>query len=289
MTMHDDESIFSQSQQGATLSSYEPTLRQKTQAAIEDYLSSLGLNRSTARTTAIGITGSEAEEARLLGIGLADFTPLGFGFGAEEAARDFKKAESPVDYIAPSVELGLSAVEAFPLTKAITRPVIKFLSNISSKTKADVPVDLGRRKAITGLAVAPAVAAGAGALSKFPVEKVAKTPVDYSELRSSVYADFPNDLALLDTNKLKKYFESPKELFDWFDSGITENLLLPEPKKFLQEAGGDLEKANEKIMQEMEDLVGAVHFQSGDDFIGTEFFRENITEPLIEDLMKASK
>jgi len=49
------------------------------------------------------------------------------------------------------------------------------------------------------------------------------------------------------------------------------------------------EKANEKIMQEMEDLVGAVHFQSGDDFIGTEFFRENITEPLIEDLMKASK
>jgi hypothetical protein len=41
-------------------------------------------------------------------------------------------------------------------------------------------------------------------------------------------------------------------------------------------------------MQEIEDLVGDVDFQN-DDTLGTEFFRENITEPLIEDLTKAAE
>jgi len=69
---------------------------------------------------------------------------------------------------------------------------------------------------------------------------------------------------------------------------LIENLLLPEPKRFLDEAGGDLEKANDKIMQEIEDLVGDVDFQN-DDTLGIEFFKENITEPLIEDLTKAAE
>lgn len=285
-----------------TLQPYEPTMRENTRQAIVDFLSQYGgLSKFGARDIAEGVTGSTSSDARNpMGIGLMDFTPAGLVFGAQEAGRDFDKAESPTDYIAPTVGLGLSALEAFPLTKAITKPAAAFLSNLGRKTSSDIVqsagqevVDLSRRdvakKLGIGLAAAPVVAVGAGALSKLPVEKVAKTPVDYSDLVSSVRADFAAP-TLEDVNvfKLKNYFKSPKELFDWFDSGITENLFLPEPKRFLDEAGGDLEKANDKIMQEIEDLVGDVDFQN-DDTLGTEFFRENITEPLIEDLTKAAE
>jgi hypothetical protein len=274
---------------------YEPTMREKTEQVITDFLANtLGMNKFTARDTAEGITGSTSSDARNpLGIGLMDFTPAGLVFGGQEAARDFDKAETATDYIAPTIGLGLSALEAFPLTKALTKPVRGFLSNLGAKTVGQESVDLSRRdvakKLGIGLAAAPAVAVGAGALSKLPVEKVAKTPVDYSDLISSVRTDFAAP-TLEDVNvfKLKNYFKSPKELFDWFDSGITENLLLPEPKRFLDEAGGDLEKANDKIMQEIEDLVGDVDFQN-DDTLGIEFFKENITEPLIEDLTKAAE
>ena len=68
-----------------------------------------------------------------MGIGMADFTPLGLIFGGDEAIRDFKKADSAVDYIVPTVGMGLTAVEAFPLTKIMTKPVTSFLSNLSRK------------------------------------------------------------------------------------------------------------------------------------------------------------
>jgi hypothetical protein len=278
-----------------TLQPYEPTMRENTRQAIVDFLSQYGgLSKFGARDIAEGVTGSTSPDARNpMGIGLMDFTPAGLVFGAQEAGRDFDKAETATDYIAPTIGLGLSAVEAFPLTKAITKPAAAFLSNLGRKTAGQEVVDLSRRdvakKLGFGLAAAPAVAVGAGALSKLPIEKAVKTPVDYSDLISSVRKDFAAP-TLEDVNvfKLTNYFKSPKELFDWFDSGITENLLLPEPKRFLDEAGGDLEKANDKIMQEIEDLVGDVDFQN-DDTLGIEFFRENITEPLIEDLTKAAE
>ena len=278
-----------------TLTAYEPTMREKTQQAIANFLRDYGgLSNFDSYNMAEGVTGSTRPDARNpMGIGLMDFTPAGLVFGAQEAGREFDKAETATDYIAPTIGLGLSAVEAFPLTKALTKPVRGFLSNLGAKTVGQESVDLSRRdvakKLGIGLAAAPAVAVGAGALSKLPVEKVVKTPVDYSDLISSVRTDFAAP-TLEDVNvfKLKNYFKSPKELFDWFDSGITENLLLPEPKRFLDEAGGDLEKANDKIMQEIEDLVGDVDFQN-DDTLGIEFFKENITEPLIEDLTKAAE
>jgi len=274
---------------------YEPTMREKTQQAIANFLRDYGgLSNFDSYNMAEGVTGSTSPDARNpMGIGLMDFTPAGVVFSGQEAARDFDKAETATDYIAPTIGLGLSAVEAFPLTKAVTKPARSFLSNLGRKTAGQEAVDLSRRdvakKLGIGLVATPAVAIGAGALSKLPVEKVAKTPVDYSDLISSVRTDFAAP-TLEDVNvfKLKNYFKSPKELFDWFDSGITENLLLPEPKRFLDEAGGDLEKANDKIMQEIEDLVGDVDFQN-DDTLGIEFFRENITEPLIEDLTKAAE
>jgi len=118
-----------------TLQPYEPTMRENTRQAIVDFLSQYGgLSKFGARDIAEGVTGSTSPDARNpMGIGLMDFTPAGLVFGAQEAGRDFDKAESPTDYIAPTVGLGLSALEAFPLTKAITKPASAFLSNLGRK------------------------------------------------------------------------------------------------------------------------------------------------------------
>lgn len=284
-----------------TLTAYEPTMREKDRSALANFLQQYGgLSKFGARDIAEGVYGNAGPDPRnALGIGIADFIPMpslntglnmGLFYTGEEAFRDIGKAQTATDYIAPTIDLGLSAIEAFPFAKAVTKPVRGFLKNLGAKTVAQESVDPSRRDFAKKLGIGlPAVAVSAGALSKLPVEKALKTPVDYSDLMSSVRADFAAP-TLEDVNvfKLKNYFKSPKELFDWFDSGITENLFLPEPKRFLDEAGGDLEKANDKIMQEIEDLVGDVDFQN-DDTLGTEFFRENITEPLIEDLTKAAE
>ena len=114
---------------------YEPTMREKTRQAITNFLSQYGgLSKFGARDIAEGVTGSTSPDARNpMGIGLMDFTPAGLVFGAQEAGREFDKAETATDYIAPTIGLGLSALEAFPLTKAITKPAAAFLSNLGRK------------------------------------------------------------------------------------------------------------------------------------------------------------
>lgn len=104
-------------------------------------------------------------------LGILDFTPAGLVFAGQEAYREFGEAEKPTDYILPTVGLGLSGLEAYPLTKPLvstaTRPLRKFLSNLSSKTSE--PIDVGRRKVVGGIAATPIVA---GALSEIPLGKV---------------------------------------------------------------------------------------------------------------------
>lgn len=123
--------------------SYDPTMREQTQAAIADLLQSYGLAGSNyqAQKFSKKITGTMDEGAPLLGIGLMDFTPAGLVFAGEEIARDFSKAEGPVDYIAPVVGGALSALEAYPLTKAMVKPikapVVDFFDSFSKKLVAD--------------------------------------------------------------------------------------------------------------------------------------------------------
>lgn len=114
-----------------TLTAREPTMREKAVGALSNLI---GGDDSTMedRRLASAILGGD-ESATAMGIGMADFTPVGLIFGGDEAIRDFKKADSAVDYIAPTVGMGLTAVEAFPLTKIMTKPVTSFLSNLSRK------------------------------------------------------------------------------------------------------------------------------------------------------------
>ena len=101
-------------------------------------------------------------------IGFLDFTPAGFGFAVDESIREAGEAERKLDYIGPAIGLGLSAVEAYPVTKVMSKPVIGFLKNLFSKSTS-APVDKAKRETIAGMAAVPV----AGALSNIPVNKIA--------------------------------------------------------------------------------------------------------------------
>ena len=169
--MKHDKPIFSRSQEGATLQPYTPTAREKTESVIREFLNKYtGLGRGVSRDTAQFITGTtDPSQGMVESLGVLDFTPVGVGFAGQEAARDFGKAQDALDYVAPSIGLGLSIAEALPLTKVITKPLGSFLSNLSKKAGKETPVDLSRRGAITKIAAAPVAI---GALSEVPVKKI---------------------------------------------------------------------------------------------------------------------
>jgi hypothetical protein len=103
-----------------TLEAYEPTLREKHTYALEEGLQKLGASRSLARDLAEGALGNP-ESTSDLGIGLADFTPLSLIYGGQEGARTFERginAGDPLTAGLGAAEVGLSALEAFPLTAA---------------------------------------------------------------------------------------------------------------------------------------------------------------------------
>ena len=178
--------------------------------------------------------------------------------------KQFQAAEKPIDYIAPTVGLGLSAVEAFPVTKIMTKQLRGLLKNIGNKAVSDAPVDMSKRKAMTTIAAAPLVA---GALSEIPVKKITDKaiPVDNSKIIES------------------------KKLFEWLDSGVMDNLMMPDAKSYLKDFDGDFLKANDKMLEEIGNLIDSIHYDKHYEATGTDFFKENITDILIEDLTKVAK
>ena len=108
------------------------SLRQRTADGVASAAEYLGMKPYEARKFAGNVTG-DMNQGIADGIGIADFTPAGLVFGANEAYRDFKIADSPTDYIAPVIGGAFSAAEAFPLTKAMTRPAFRWLKSITSK------------------------------------------------------------------------------------------------------------------------------------------------------------
>ena len=106
--------------------------RQRTADGVASAAEYLGMSPYEARKFAGNVTG-DMNQGIAEGMGLSDFTPAGLVFGANEAYRDFKIADSPTDYIAPVIGGALAAAEAFPLTKAMTRPALAWLKSITSK------------------------------------------------------------------------------------------------------------------------------------------------------------
>tara|TARA_R100001230_G_C5679105_1_gene185470 strand:- start:648 stop:1802 length:1155 start_codon:yes stop_codon:yes gene_type:complete len=208
--MNHDKPIFSKSQAGAEMfAAPDPTMRTRTRDFIQNYLTNI-LGQNTARQYAENIAGADPNNPmprNPLGIGAADFTPLGLLFAGQEIKRDFDKASRPLDYVAPTIGGVLSAAEAYPLTKimvkGIAKPIVNsasgFLSSINKKALADEanltipekpevlmtspgpktvrddetnvkpPKGVSRRTVLQGLAAAPVAA---GALSNIPAGKI---------------------------------------------------------------------------------------------------------------------
>jgi len=185
-----------------------PTLRDKAisaSAPVMQWWQSLSpankeLTESQAKAQALKSTkrifGDIEAENIMDSLGILDFSPAGLIFAGDEALREFKQAEKPTDYILPTVGLGLSAVEAYPLTKplvsAATKPLRRFLSNIGNKTSATT--DTGRRKVVGGIVASPIVA---GALSQIPLGKV--EPI--------VKKVVPKNFNIFDLSSFKERFE----------------------------------------------------------------------------------
>jgi hypothetical protein len=200
-----------------SLTASQPTIREKTQQAIANFLRDYGgLSNFDSYNMAEGVTGSNRPDARnLAGMGLMDFTPAGFVFSTQEAVRDFNKAETAADYIAATANLGLSAVEAFPLTKALTKPARSFLSNLGRKTSSDiVPAPepliassgptIPRRTFVQGAVATPV----AGALSKLPLGKID----DVAPFAKATRLALPENFDLGSLNAFKKGIDEAKYL-----------------------------------------------------------------------------
>jgi hypothetical protein len=123
--------------QYGTLEAPDPTLRQRGAARVQDGLISAGLDPYVAGSYSRRIVGDTAPTDGGLGIGLADFTPLGMVFGTQEGARTAVQGYQqgdPVQMGLGALEAGLGILEATPLTKAIGRGIAETASRMDPNT-----------------------------------------------------------------------------------------------------------------------------------------------------------
>lgn len=114
---------------GAEASSRELTMRERHEAGLANLLLETGLASSSysAREIAKGFVGDSSRTDNLLeSLGAADVSPLGAIYAGDEALRDIQNINqredaSGADYVAPGAVLGLSVLEAFPLTKGLAK------------------------------------------------------------------------------------------------------------------------------------------------------------------------
>ena len=201
---------------------YNPSYREKAVDFATDVIGALpfgGGGDYYDRKVAKGLFGDYHAENIADSIGVLDFSPLGLVFAGNEALREFKQAENPTDYILPTIGLGLSAIEAYPLTKPLvskaTRPLRRFLSNLGNKTSA--PTDTSRRALLQSAIAAPVVA---GALSQIPLSKIAK---DVKPVAEKV--KFNLDLSSLESfqDKVEEFFDLALEEGDMMRADMIEN------------------------------------------------------------------
>jgi polyhydroxyalkanoate synthesis regulator phasin len=163
--------IDSLKQQFGEMTPVDQSLREKSVNIATDVIGALpfgGGGDYRDRQIAKSLFGDYYADSIADSIGVLDFTPLGLIYGVDEALREYGEAEKATDYILPTVGLGLSALEALPLTEVATRPLRRFLSNLANKTSS-APTDISRRALLKGAVAAPVAA---GALSNIPLGKV---------------------------------------------------------------------------------------------------------------------
>lgn len=132
---------------GSVLLPYEPTLQEKAKYAISGFLQDkFGMGNYEANDLSEKFTGNPNATDGSYGIGLADFTPAGLVFGADNAKDSFQRAKNTDDRLGMGlavVEGGLAAAEAFPLTKLAARGAKQGIETLSDIAKNMDPNTLG--------------------------------------------------------------------------------------------------------------------------------------------------
>ena len=132
---------------GSVLLPYEPTLQEKAKYAISGFLQDkFGMGNYEANDLSEKFTGNPNATDGSYGIGLADFTPAGLIFGADNAKDSFQRAKNTDDRLGMGlavVEGGLAAAEAFPLTKLAARGAKQGIETLSDIAKNMDPNTLG--------------------------------------------------------------------------------------------------------------------------------------------------
>jgi hypothetical protein len=212
------EYIDSLKQQFGEMTPVDQSLREKSVNIATDVIGALpfgGGGDYRDRQIAKNLFGDYYADSIADSIGVLDFTPAGLIYGVDEALREYGQAEKATDYILPTVGLGLSALEALPLTEIGTRPLRRFLSNLGNKTSA--PTDTSRRALLQSAIAAPVVA---GALSQIPLSKIAK---DVKPVAEKV--KFNLDLSSLESfqDKVEEFFDLALEEGDMMRADMIEN------------------------------------------------------------------
>jgi hypothetical protein len=131
-----DGSAAPQDARGTALDVYNPTLRERSRIKLSSFLrDTLGFDQYGANRTAERFLGVENPTDGGMGFGPADLTPLGLIFGAEEAKRNFRRAQNADDKVGMAlagVEGALTVAEALPLTGVAlkgTKNLVKALAD----------------------------------------------------------------------------------------------------------------------------------------------------------------
>lgn len=228
-------------------------LRNKTQNLLQSAFSNMGMSNERSLELAQDFAGRPEADTILKSLGVLDFTPAGLVFGAQDAYRDFGKAETPSEYGMATGMMALSGLEAFPATKGIA----KYLKNVvKPKTNTIDNVDLSKRQTVKTLGALPAAAVVAdpvvGALSKLGDAPVAKTVAKavpsntFSNFMRNLYAGIVPD---------KKTAELIQDNIDNIQQNMRDDGLINTPDyEDLDVAFNDLEKIvnNDQFPAKME-------------------------------------
>ena len=132
---------------GSVLLPYEPTLQEKAKYAISGFLQDkFGMGNYEANDLSEKFTGNPNATDGSYGIGLADFTPAGLVFGADNAKDNFERAKNTDDRLGMGLAVGegaLSVAEAFPLTKLAARGAKQGIETLADIAKNMDPNTVG--------------------------------------------------------------------------------------------------------------------------------------------------
>jgi len=166
--MADESKIDQPKGDGSVLMNYEPTVQEKAKYAISDFLSGgddgdglyskisdvvgnltgldISMDRYEANKLSEKLMGNPNATDGSYGMGLADITPAGLIFGADNAKDSFVRARNTDDKLGMGLAVGeglLSAAEAFPLTKGLAKAGKRGLEKLADVAENIDPNTLG--------------------------------------------------------------------------------------------------------------------------------------------------